>query len=60
MKVLGFVGFTITASGIALITGVDGQAFGIDVYGAGTLIIGIGLIYFLPLYCLQENFEPAS
>lgn len=46
LKALGFAGFTITASGLALITGVDGHAFGIDVYSAGTLIIGVGLLVF--------------
>lgn len=46
LGILGFVGFILTASGLAIITGVDGQAFGIDVYSAGTLIIGCGLLVF--------------
>lgn len=46
LKALGFMGFIITFSGLAIITGVDGEAFGFDVYQVGSMIIGVGLLVF--------------
>ncbi|MEM9705542.1 MAG: hypothetical protein AAF850_05635 [Pseudomonadota bacterium] len=43
---VGFLGFITAFSGLAIITGVDGQAFGVDVYGLGIVIIGLGLLIF--------------
>ncbi len=40
---IGFIGFLIAASGIAIITGPDGDAFGVDIYQAGVAIIAAGL-----------------
>ncbi len=41
---LGFLGYLVGASGIALISGPDGMFMGRDIYQAGSLVIGAGLV----------------
>lgn len=50
----GFVAFLIAASGIAFITGPDGQSFGVDVYRSGVAVIAVGLGVFSLLLLLQK------
>lgn len=41
----GLAAYLVAASGIALITGPDGTAYGVDVYETGVTIIGLGLAF---------------
>ncbi len=41
---LGLIGFVITISGLAFITGPDGVFHGIDIYSTGVVVIGAGLV----------------
>lgn len=43
LSIIALAGFGIAVSGFALITGPDGQPFGIDIYSTGVIIIMIGL-----------------
>jgi hypothetical protein len=40
----GLVTYLVAASGLALIVGPDGTAFGVDIYLVGVHVIGIGLV----------------
>lgn len=42
--IAGLAGYLVAASGIALIVGPDGTAFGIDLYQAGVVVIALGLV----------------
>lgn len=46
LGVLGLCGYFVASAGLAVITGPDGVAFGIDIYAAGAHVIGIGLSVF--------------
>ena len=51
---LGLAAFLIAASGIAIITGPDGESFGVDVYQTGVAVIAAGLSAFSLLLLLQR------
>jgi len=56
----GFVGYLVAASGIALIAGPDGEAFGIDIYQAGVAVIAAGLAVLSLILLIRRIAPPAA
>ena len=57
---IGLVGFLVAASGIALIFGPDGVAFGLDIYETGVGFIAIGLVVLSVAQGLAGVARPAA
>lgn len=58
----GFAAFFIASTGIALITGPESTGFGIDIYQASLVIVGLGLAVFSVNFLLRgagSMFAPA-
>jgi hypothetical protein len=54
LGVVGLLGYAVAASGIAFITGPDGEAFGVDTYETGATVIGLGLLVLSVMLLLRK------